>query len=240
MIQILKWTPRNERRRRFFLVVAALLLAVPGVWAFVQWNNLTPCLRYGKYGGGVNVFIERDGKLQRAGIGLRAIRVESGLWVHEEISMSIQFDGDRESHPFQIRPNDTIVLTQSVLPEFRSVLQGFPSMYRGPSIPLRSLVGSHSISDLYHRKQFDDPTLYGAESLRPSILWLIMVLSGMATAILSWLAFRSYRRLQRVRRGLCPICKYPMLIRQDEDIRCSECGTEIILDHYPYQVLVQS
>ena len=210
------WIEQRSRRRRWGAIAAAFVFSLCTGWAMYQWFSLPTAIRSGQYGAGVWVVLIRGDSHQRANVFFASKRVSEGIFAWEDLSMSIQPytpDGSGIYTPFQIETGDVIALVQEPDPELRHVVASLRS-WQDESTPVRSLIGSHSVSAT---------TLRGAETLRPAV-WLILIVSGtLATVAAAASAARVSAKLSRFRKGLCPRCRYP-LVGDQQGLRCTECG----------------
>jgi len=83
---------------------------------------------------------------------------------------------------------------------------------------------------------WNSQTRFVAERLIPlKPIWLGFALDAMFDASILWLLFMSFqlarrmRRHMRLKRGLCPACKYPI----GASPTCTECGTALVLHKKP-------
>lgn len=212
-----RWSVRKSASRRRWWLSASLLFLALGVLVAFRYLSLGDCLRAGTYGGGTEVFLERDGSITKLVVYLQATRHQAGLLASEHVTMQTQAPASSTNAgyvPFEILSGDTIALAGYQDPEFGSLLSNRRS-WEDRSLPVRALAGNHTVSTA---------TLRGRTTLRPALLWIIGVLSAVALVYSLRQSIRESTRLRRFRRGLCPGCSYPLADGSGHRL-CPECGT---------------
>jgi hypothetical protein len=182
------------------------------------WITLVPGLRYGRSSSSTSILLYRDGSGHFAILFFESKRKTAGLLAWEEISMVLRphpHKGASEDLPFQIKQGDIITVLHPLWDEHRSLTRSRRT-WQDTTTPVRSIEGTHMVPAA---------VLRGAESLRPAAWIVLIVFSSVGLLTAVGLTARISRRLRRFKRGLCPMCAYPLPAAIDGAAICPECGT---------------